>query len=118
MQCGESIDVSKSWVHNSHRGAKEVKSNSEGLMYGNGTLRNTVTGIGKPKDPMMAYGVPIGLYSGRSMSDDHDAINAFSAILDHLQEFVFDNGFYYGLPEDDLDWSLLWCPLYDIERRA
>ncbi|KAK5098665.1 hypothetical protein LTR70_002554 [Exophiala xenobiotica] len=117
MQCSESIDVSKSWVHNSPRGVKQVKSDSEGLIYGHGTLRNAVTGIGKPKDPMMAYGVLVGLYSYRSMSDDHDAINAFSAILDHLQEYVFDNGFYYGLPEDDLNWSLLWCPLDDIERR-
>ena len=118
MQCSESIDVSKSFIHNAFRGVEHVKGDSGGLMYGNGTLRNTVTGIGKPEDPMAAYGTLIGLYSYRFMSDERDAVNAFSAILDHLQEFVFDNGFYYGLPEDDLNWSLLWCPLDRIQRRS
>ncbi|OQU96274.1 hypothetical protein CLAIMM_02381 [Cladophialophora immunda] len=117
MQCSESIDVTRSWIHNSARDLETMRDNREGSKHGHGTLRNTTLGLGRPQDPMMAYGTLIALYSYRFMTYQSDAINAFAAILQHLTEFVFDHGFYYGLPEDDLNWSLLWCGQDQLQRR-
>lgn len=111
MQCSESLDIARSWIHNCQMDLTMLKDNPEGVNFGHGTLRNATLGLGKPDDPMAA------LYSYRSMTDNGDAINAFAAILQHMTEFVFGHGFHYGLPEEDLNWSLLWCGLKGLRRR-
>lgn len=116
MQCSESIDITKSWIHNTLRDTNMLKNNSGGSVFGHGTLRNAPIGIDKP-GCMLAYGTLIGLYSYRQMTYPGDALHAFTAILQHLKELAFERGFCFGLPEDDLDCSLLWCGLYGLNRR-
>ena len=118
MQCSESLDDRNSWIHQSHRGDAEVDGGLDPDTYGVGTLRNAHAGKGKPKDPLQVYGVLATLYSYRHMTYSSDALHAFSAVLQHLQQLAYEDGFFWGLPEADLNWSLLWCSQSPLTRRS
>ncbi|KAI9699597.1 MAG: hypothetical protein M1820_007096 [Bogoriella megaspora] len=117
MQCCESLDESKSWIHQLPRDHDEMKQNAGGFLYGNGTLRNKLVIGERPKDYMTIYGILIGLYSQRQMTKSSDALNAFSGILQHLKQFVHRDGFFQSLPIAELNWSLLWVPYSQMWRR-
>lgn len=117
MQCCESIDESKSWIHTSKRDLSDEQDDRKGDKLGHGTLRNTLAGHGKPRDHQMIYGTLVTLYSFREMSKTSDALNAFSGILDHLRDLAYNDGFFWGLPIETFKWSLLWCPQSGHTRR-
>jgi hypothetical protein len=52
---------------------------------------------------MILYGTLVSLYSFQHMKNDADGLNAFSGILQHLQELAHPNGFFRGLPIDELN---------------
>lgn len=117
MQCSESLNVTSSWIHQSQRALVLVEQDFDGERFGHGTLRNVLPGVGKPKDYMMIYGTLLSLYSYRDMKNESDGLNAFSGILQHLQAVAHPSGFFWGLPVDELNWSLLWCSYSQLTRR-
>ncbi|KAE8449748.1 hypothetical protein EG329_007523 [Mollisiaceae sp. DMI_Dod_QoI] len=118
MQSSESLSITNSWIHQSSREPELTTTDSSGRRFGNGTLRNNVArGSGRPKDYMMIYGTLLSLYSFRNMKTESDALNAFSGILQHLKTLAHPNGFFWGLPVDELNWSLLWCSYGKLQRR-
>lgn len=118
MQCSESLDENKSWIHRSQREYDDIKRNVNGHIFGHGTLRNTLISDHIPENYMSVYGVLVNLYSERYMTKSSDALFAFSGILQHLTYFAHKNGFFQGLPIAELNWSLLWVPYPPIRRRS
>src|ERR1700677_2024469 len=53
------------------------------------------------------WGAKDTLYCYRSMIKDEDALNALTGVLQQL-ETMHDTGFFWGLPQVDFQWSLLW----------
>lgn len=62
------------------------------------------------------YARMISMYSQRSMSYEHDAINALAGLL-RIFSFAFQSPFVYGLPSGLLDIALIWRPLEPLRRR-
>lgn len=117
MQTCETIDTSQSWIHNATRDLATYTNNPNGTILGHGTLRNAPVLPGISDRPREAYGTLISLYSRREMSFEEDTLNAFGGIMQHLKDLGYVNGFCWGLPEDDLNWSLNWCALTNLTRR-
>ena len=55
-------------------------------------------------------------YSRKNLSFPHDVIDAFSGVLEALQGYS-NFTFTYGLPEELIDWALMWAPSHEIQRR-
>lgn len=49
--------------------------------------------------------------------DDRDGLNAFSGILQNLEIF-YKQGFFWGLPEEDFHWALLWRAQEPLKQRT
>jgi hypothetical protein len=50
------------------------------------------------------------------MTKDEDALNAFTGVLQRL-ETMYDTGFFWGLPQADFQWGLLWQAQTQPRRR-
>ena len=55
-------------------------------------------------------------YQQRRMTYEHDALRAFSGILEAMSEYM-PGGFHFGLPELFFDMALLWIPYFYLTRR-
>ena len=103
MQCSESLDESGSRAHN----ICSASVPSQDWLYatiGSGCLRNS---LNNPLNRIDHYGAKLTLYSYRRMTEDEDGINAFSGILQRLED-MYPKAYFWGLPIDDFQWSLLW----------
>ena len=109
MQCCESLDVSRSWVHQSVRDEALLKGAPEVPTFGTGVLRSPFIPESSPYDGRLdKYSTLVTLYKYRSLTKHSDAINGFSAILQALEQSEYSDGFFWGLPIADLNWALLW----------
>lgn len=107
MQCCESLDQTSSWAHNldCNSGTGDVdrwawvKSQN-----GPGCLKNP---LDSPAERLRHWGAKVILYCFRVMTKQEDALNAFDGILQRL-ESMYGSGFFWGLPEADFQWGLLW----------
>ena len=109
MQCCESLDVSRSWVHQSVRDAAILKRGPEVPAFGTGVLRSPFIPESSPYESRLdKYSTLVTLYKYRSLTKHADAINGFSAILQALEQSEYSEGFFWALPIADLNWALLW----------
>ena len=106
MGCCESLDDSGSWVHSKLRDDEFFKHEYSGESVGAGVLRSPLLG----KDRILQYGVLTTLYSYRYMSHETDGLNAFSGIVQYFSEKGYVEGFFWGLPLEDLNLALCWNP--------
>lgn len=104
MQCCESLDESKSWMHQVYRDPKDYHATYTDAAAGSGVLRSPGLNEGR----LEAYAVLVWLYCRRFMSHQSDGLNAFSGITQYFQDYSYSKGFYWGLPAEDLNWALLW----------
>ncbi|KAK0611245.1 heterokaryon incompatibility protein-domain-containing protein [Immersiella caudata] len=63
-----------------------------------------------------AYADAVGMYTGRKMTWQTDALNAFHGVSDLLAQGV-NTTFWHGLPEYNFDQALLWYPREPLRRR-
>ncbi|KIW69438.1 hypothetical protein PV04_05315 [Phialophora macrospora] len=119
MQCCESIDESHSWIHNSLRDTQFLVDGHLEPVVGAGVLRSPFTGTSKSigSDRLQMYIVLTNLYNYRYMTYQSDALNAFSGILQYLNEVAYPRGFFWGLPLEDFNWALSWVSRGAVERR-
>lgn len=115
MQCSESLDQTKSWVHQVCRDPKPTKDWT-GAEVGAGVLRSPFQELSPAKERMGHFGSRIILYSYRSMTSDLDGLNAFSGILQYFEP-LYPEGFFFGLPVEDFQWALLWRSQSPPRRR-
>ena len=113
MQCCESLNDTKSWAHHIRLESKPAYGGWLASKVGDGCLR---TPIDQPSHRMERYGSKLTLYSYRSMTNQIDALSAFSGILQFLGT-MYTKGFFVGLPIEDFQWGLLWCSQYTPTRR-
>lgn len=116
MQCSESLDETRSWIHQLSR--TEDPEDSKVANVGGGCLRHNLASFdlqGKDKF-LKPYVSKLVLYSYRSMTEPRDAINALAGILqDWKEDYGID--FYFGLPIQYFQWGLLWTAQNKLERR-
>ncbi len=117
MQCSESLNDARSWVHRTRRDAEFLKSGHLEPSVGAGVLRSPFVGNSQVNDRLRQYTVLANLYSYRSMTDPKDALNAFSGIMQYLTEIEYSKGFFRGLPVEDLNWALMWTAKAPSDRR-
>ena len=115
MQCCESLDQRSSWAHNL---ACNTGNDTERLSYvkaqnGPGCLKNP---LDTPLQRLRHWGAKLILYCYRSMTKPEDALNAFDGVLQRL-ESMYKTGFFWGLPQADFQWGLLWQARVPSERR-
>ena len=109
MQCCESLDESRSWVHQSLRDEALLKKAPEVPTFGTGVLRSPFIPHSKLHDSRLEkYNTLLTLYKYRSLTKYSDGINAFAGILQALERSEYTEGFFWGLPIADMDWALLW----------
>lgn len=116
MQCCESLDQNRSWAHNLdcnlNPGDEEwsawIKSQN-----GPGCLKNP---LDSPSQRLRHWGAKVILYSYRSMTKQEDALSAFNGVLQRL-ESMYESGFFWGLPQADFQWGLLWQAQAHPQRR-
>ena len=109
MQCCESLDVSRSWVHQSVRDEALLKRAPEVPAFGTGVLRSPFIPESSPYDGRLhKYSTLVTLYKYRSLTKHSDASTGFSAILQALEQSEYSEGFFWALPIADLNWTLLW----------
>jgi hypothetical protein len=116
MQCCESLDQDSSWAHNLDCNTGD--GNEENLTYvkaqnGPGCLKNP---LDTPLERLRHWGAKVILYCYRSMTKQEDALNAFSGVLQRL-ESMYETGFFWGLPQADFQWGLLWQARVPSQRR-
>lgn len=119
MQCCESLDESRSWVHNTYRDAEFLVAGHSEPAIGAGVLRSPFTGTSKSirNDRFGMYVALTNLYNYRYMTYQSDALNAFSGIVQYLQEAAYPRGFFWGLPLEDFNWALSWVNRGVTKRR-
>jgi hypothetical protein len=116
MQCSESLDQTKSWVHQICRHSTPAQEWLEAKV-GSGVLRHPlVGGSGIKNNRLIQYGSALILYSQRSMTNPDDALNAFSGILQDLEK-QYGSEFFCGLPVPEFQWGLLWRIQPPFKRR-
>ena len=99
MQCCESLDVSRSWVHQIVHNATLLKRGPDIPAFGTGVLRTPfVPGSGPYDSRLEKYSTLVTLYTNRSLSKHSDAINGFSAILQAQEQLEYSDGFFWALP--------------------
>ena len=109
MQCCESLDESRYWVHQSLRDEALLKKASGVPTFGTGVLRSPFIPHSKVHDSRLEkYNTLLTLYNYRSLTKQSDGINAFAGILQALERSDYTEGFFWGLPIADLNWALLW----------
>ena len=96
------------------------------LRSGEGLFRNPFARRRRPDDIFgkaldvdgsLQYDRLLKQYSRREMTDDGDSINAFGGILKQLTDRYFPEGFFQGIPVEDLPACLLWEHLQPPEGR-
>lgn len=119
MQCCESLDESHSWVHNTYRDTDFLVAGHSEPTIGAGVLRSPFTGTSKSirNDRFGMYVTLTNLYNYRYMTYQSDALNAFSGIVQYLQEAAYHRGFLWGLPLEDFNWALSWVNRGVTKRR-
>ena len=116
MQCCESLDQRRSWAHNldcTTDPGDEQRSAWIKSQNGSGCLKNP---LDSPSHRLRHWGAKVILYCYRSMTKQEDALKAFNGVLQRL-ESMYDNGFFWGLPQDDFQWGLLWQAQAHPQRR-
>lgn len=115
MQCSESLDETRSYIHQLDR---DVNTDLSEANIGEGCLRHELVVPGTQREHILnAYATRLVLYSYRSMTDPGDAINALSGIIQDWKEH-YGAEFYVGLPVQYFDWGLLWTAQTYLKRRA
>ncbi|CCL99252.1 uncharacterized protein FIBRA_01267 [Fibroporia radiculosa] len=135
VQCCESLDDSESPIHDlSDEQRRNFVDNladhelSPEHVLGRGVLRDPFRpfpiGVGQEdqeetgmENPLRRYMKLVYAYTSKKMTNDGDAIHAFSAVLTRLQDNDFAQGFLYGLPLRELPRALLWTHVNDNVRR-
>lgn len=117
MQCCESLNEARSWVHQTNRDAEFLRDGHSEPSIGAGVLRSPFVGSTHVNNRLEQYTVLANLYSYRRMTDPEDALNAFSAIIQYLTEIEYSKGFCWGLPVEDLNWALTWNAKSPPDRR-
>jgi hypothetical protein len=80
-------------------------------------LRHPLVGLsGIKHNKLIEYGSGLALYSQRSMTQPKDAVNAFSGILQDLEE-KYGGESFIGLPVPEFQWELLWWSQSSLKRR-
>lgn len=113
MQCCESLDESKSWMHQVVRDAHFQRTQHSDATVGGGVLRRPTLGKGR----IIQYGTLVSLFSRRYMSDQSDGLNALGGIMQYFRESHYGEGFFWGLPVEDLNWALCWMEGPDVLKR-
>jgi hypothetical protein len=139
LQCCESIDDSTSPFHSMTRETLSPLLYAEpALILGRGVFRNPFFGCSdysisqsmhksqnasqkmmdyreiaslQKRDfrGLLGYNQLLSRYSNRRLTNQSDALNAVSGILQQLQEeYYYENGFFYGMPCADMQLALLW----------
>ncbi len=107
MQCCESLDESRSWVHQSLR--MEAPIQNPVPTFGTGVLRSPFIPQSRVYSGRLEkYSTLLTLYKYRSLTKQSDAIHAFAGVLQALEKSEYTEGFFWGLPIADLNWALLW----------
>lgn len=117
MQCSESLNEARSWVHQTYRDEEFLRNGHSEPMIGAGVLRSPFVGSSQVNDRLRQYTVLANLYSYRNMTDPEDALNAFYGIIHYLEEIGYKEGFFGGLPTEDMNWALLWDSKWPSDQR-
>jgi Heterokaryon incompatibility protein (HET) len=108
MQCCETLDDSGLWARQVVQ-MPERRNTTRILSQEPGAATADPVGISpKTVDRLSLYADLAFIYSLREMSDQNDALHAFSGIAQHLSATVYSRGFFWGLPVEDMNWALLW----------
>jgi hypothetical protein len=117
MQCSESLNYKRSWVHQVSRTSKASQVEWSEAEIGAGVLRRPLVGGSRLKyNRLIEYGSGLALYSFRFMTNPDDALNAFSGILQDLEK-EYGGSFFYGLPIPEFQWGLLWRSQHPPKQR-
>ena len=77
---------------------------------------NSLVGRFRRQSNFDLYAFVVSDYTQRSMKNPADAENAMLGIFDSIAG-MFRGEFLHGLPDNELDSALLWCPTGSSERR-
>ncbi|KAH8676575.1 heterokaryon incompatibility protein-domain-containing protein [Tricladium varicosporioides] len=118
MTCCESLEESQSHIHNLYWDDAFINKEKPEAKYGKGVLRNPFVGESRRPERLVEYGNLLTLYSYRAMTNDYDAINAFSGILQALTQNLYPKGFFWGLPIEHFNFGLMWTARSEARRRS
>jgi hypothetical protein len=117
MQCSESLNETRSWVHHVDRDIESLREKLTKAKVGSGCLRYPVCNPHREKGRILHYGARLILYSYRKMTHADDGLNTFVGILQYLER-LHSEGFLEELPVADLQWALLWRSQAPPTQRA
>ncbi|KAF2738815.1 HET-domain-containing protein [Polyplosphaeria fusca] len=77
-------------------------------------INPSISHVGRWDDTlrMRIFSTMVGEYVTRKMTNEGDALNAVSALLQELETTTMADGFLLGLPLLAFRYALLWCPPY------
>jgi hypothetical protein len=87
MQCSESLNETRSWIHQLSRNYKPTGAEWSEAAVGGEVLRHPLVRLSEIKNnSLIKYGSALALYSSRSMTEPTDAVYAFEGILQNLEK--------------------------------
>ncbi|KAG8527817.1 uncharacterized protein KY384_007971 [Bacidia gigantensis] len=116
MECNaltycETLDSRQSPVHLSPHDKDSFKKDTVLRKINTGVLRSPFSAnIDLENGALHLYGLYVAIYSIRDLTKQSDALYAFSGILQALEKTAYKKGFSWALPNEDLNWALLWKP--------
>lgn len=109
IQCWESLDESRYWVHQTLRDEALLNKAPEIPTFGTGVLRSPfIPQFNLYDSRLEKYSTLVPLNKHRSLTKQSDAIHAFSGVLQALGQKEYTEGFSWALPVADLNWALSW----------
>lgn len=122
MECNaltycETLDDSRSPVHQAPHTAEFSEGENYLQQTNTGVLRSPLTAnVNLGNNALRLYSLYTTLYSRRKLTEQSDAQDAFSGILQALQRSSYKDGFTWALPHQDINWALLWEPTGGAQR--
>ena len=105
LQACESFGFRNPWPHAPV--SSDEQSDRESLFDEPGGWRRP-TEFGNVLERHAIYTRLVQRYTSRTLTDQDDALNAFSGTLRYLEESAYPKGFFFALPVNYLTWRLRW----------
>ena len=114
MECNsltycETIDESRSPVHQKPHDKEFFKGENFIQQLSTGVLRSPLSAnVNLDNNALRLYSPYTTIYTLRELSNQSDALHAFSGVLQALEKATYKSGFSWALPHEDFSWALLW----------
>lgn len=117
MTCCETLDETQSSVHQALHDENWYRGENRFQKVNTGVLRSPLSAnVDLEENALGLYSIYARLYSLRSMTKQSDAWLAFSGIIQALEKTTYKTGMSWALPNEDMNWALLWSAQYGQPR--